>query len=59
MNESGNDATPEQEPDPGWDETVLVWNATVARIPASADEPGGDRPSADSSPREASRVPRA
>lgn len=23
----------------GWDESVLVWNATVARIPASAVQP--------------------
>ena len=25
--------------DDGWDETVLVWNATVARIPAPAVQP--------------------
>jgi hypothetical protein len=26
--------------DEGWDETVLVWNATVARIPAPAAAAG-------------------
>jgi hypothetical protein len=26
--------------DEGWDETVLVWNATVARIPAPAGAAG-------------------
>jgi hypothetical protein len=25
----------------GWDESVLVWNATVARIPAPADPADG------------------
>ena len=42
------DGTPgDAERDDGWDEEVLVWNATVARIPAPAvqqnpaGEPGG------------------
>jgi hypothetical protein len=28
------DETQKEGRDEGWDETVLVWNATVARIPA-------------------------
>ena len=34
------DETRKKGPDQGWDETVLVWNATVARIPAPAGAAG-------------------
>jgi hypothetical protein len=34
------DETQKEGRDEGWDETVLVWNATVARIPAPADAAG-------------------
>jgi hypothetical protein len=34
------DETQREGPDEGWDETVLVWNATVARIPAPANATG-------------------
>jgi hypothetical protein len=34
------DETRKAGPDQGWDETVLVWNATVARIPAPANAAG-------------------
>jgi hypothetical protein len=39
MNASTENASPGEETDEGWDETVFVWNATVARIPAPATEP--------------------
>ncbi|MGH3024165.1 MAG: hypothetical protein ACRDNI_10960 [Gaiellaceae bacterium] len=51
MTPDADDASPEQVPDEGWDEAVLVWNATVARIPPpdrsgsardEAAEPDGD-----------------
>jgi hypothetical protein len=34
MKPSADDAPPSRRRDDGWDETVLVWNATVARVPA-------------------------
>jgi hypothetical protein len=34
MKPSADHAPPSRRRDDGWDETVLVWNATVARIPA-------------------------
>jgi hypothetical protein len=34
------DETQKEGRDQGWDETVLVWNATVARIPAPAGAAG-------------------
>jgi hypothetical protein len=34
------DDTENEARDEGWDETVLVWNATVARIPAPAAAAG-------------------
>ncbi|MGH3006799.1 MAG: hypothetical protein ACRDOS_13070 [Gaiellaceae bacterium] len=40
MKGSADDAPPGKGRDEGWDETVLVWNATVARIPAPAVQPG-------------------
>ncbi len=39
MKASADDAPPGKGRDEGWDETVLVWNATVARIPAPAVQP--------------------
>jgi hypothetical protein len=39
MKASADDAPPSEERDQGWDKTVLVWNATVARIPAPAVQP--------------------
>jgi hypothetical protein len=39
MKAGADDTPPGEERDEGWDETVLVWNATVARIPA----PGAPR----------------
>lgn len=36
MKASVDDTPPEKGQDEGWDEEVLVWNATVARIPAPA-----------------------
>lgn len=38
MNASAG-APPGKGREEGWDETVLVWNATVARIPARAVQP--------------------
>ncbi len=38
---ASDDAPRERGSDEGWDETVLVWNATVARIPAPAATPPG------------------
>jgi len=43
MKASGDDAQPAGERDEGWDETVLVWNATVARIRAPAVQPDSAR----------------
>jgi hypothetical protein len=34
-----HDAPPADERDEGWDESVLVWNATVATIPAPHASP--------------------
>jgi hypothetical protein len=34
------DETQKKGRDQGWDETLLVWNATVARIPAPAGAAG-------------------
>jgi hypothetical protein len=39
MKASPDDASRDKGRDEGWDETVLVWNATVARIPAPAVQP--------------------
>jgi hypothetical protein len=39
MMAGAGDAPPGTERDEGWDETVLVWNGTVARIPATAVQP--------------------
>lgn len=39
MTASADDAPAGEGKDDGWDETVLVWNATVARIRAPAVEP--------------------
>jgi hypothetical protein len=39
MRASAHDAPPAEEQDEGWDETVLVWNATVARIPPPPGRP--------------------
>ncbi|MGH3091574.1 MAG: hypothetical protein ACRDOP_17450 [Gaiellaceae bacterium] len=36
MKASADDAPPGEGREEGWDETVLVWNATVARIPTPA-----------------------
>ena len=38
MKAGAGDAPPAKGRDEGWDETVLVWNGTVARIPAPAAE---------------------
>jgi hypothetical protein len=40
MKTRADDPPPGEERDQGWDETVLVWNATVVRIPAPAARPG-------------------
>ena len=40
MKASGDEAPPGKGRGEGWDETVLVWNATVARIPAPSDTTG-------------------
>jgi hypothetical protein len=52
MKPSGDDAPPDQDRDEGWDEAVVVWNATMARISAPPahrdspqDVPGGCGPS--------------
>jgi hypothetical protein len=34
------DQTSDERRDEGWDETVLVWNATVARVPAPTEAAG-------------------
>lgn len=39
MKTSAGEAPPGKGRGEGWDETVLVWNATVARIPAAAVQP--------------------
>jgi pimeloyl-ACP methyl ester carboxylesterase len=39
MKVGADHAQPDDEPAAEWDETVLVWNATVARIPATAVRP--------------------
>ena len=39
MTPSPDDAPPESMPDEGWDDAVLVWNATVARIPPPTARP--------------------
>ena len=39
MKTGDDNASPVSRGDEGWDETVLVWNGTVARIPASDFEP--------------------
>ena len=39
MTPDGDDGRHGEEPDEGWDETVLVWNATVARVPEAAARP--------------------
>jgi len=46
MKASTDDAPPGEGRDEGWDETVLVWNATVARIPAPAVQPDSARDAA-------------
>jgi len=54
MTASADDAPPRKDGDAGWDESVLVWNATVARIPAPAVQPdsargvGGEKADAES-----------
>jgi hypothetical protein len=40
MTGSTDDTPSGKRRDEGWDETVLVWNASVARIPAPAVQPG-------------------
>jgi hypothetical protein len=37
-----DDASPAEGREEGWDEAVLVWNATVARVPAPAAVEGDD-----------------
>jgi hypothetical protein len=37
-----NDAVQRWRRDEGWDETILVWNGTVARIAVADLEPAGD-----------------
>lgn len=39
MKASAGDAPPGTGRDGGWDETVLVWNGTVAKVSAPAVEP--------------------
>ena len=39
MSTDSSEAPPDETAKRGWDETVLVWNATVARIPAPAVHP--------------------
>lgn len=39
MKASADDAPPGNGRDEGWDETVIVWNGTVARIPPPAVQP--------------------
>jgi hypothetical protein len=39
MKKSTDGGGPGTRHDEGWDESVLVWNATVARIRARASEP--------------------
>ena len=39
MRACADDAPAGKESEEGWDETVLVWNATVARLPAPTGEP--------------------
>jgi hypothetical protein len=57
MRASADDAPPGHRRDDGWDETVLVWNATVAKIPAHAVAPdlAADVPGEKSATREESR----
>ncbi len=55
MKPNGDDAPTDQERDDGWDEAVVVWNATMARIPA----PPADRDSPQDSPRGSSPLRRA
>jgi hypothetical protein len=40
MKASTEDAPPRKGRNEGWGETVLIWNATVATIPAPAVPPG-------------------
>jgi hypothetical protein len=42
MRARADDASPAEGREEGWDETVLVWNATVARVPEPAAVEGGD-----------------
>jgi hypothetical protein len=46
MKASVDDAPTGRRSDEGWDETVLVWNGTVARIPASGIQPDSADPDA-------------
>ncbi len=55
MKPNGDDAPTDQERDDGWDEAVVVWNATMARIPA----PPADRDSPQDSPRGSGPLRRA
>ena len=47
MTASADGASPDQGRDEAWDETVLVWNATVARIRAPGVQPDSARDVAD------------
>lgn len=38
MSAAGDDA-PSRHVDDGWDERLIVWNATVARVPAPGTKP--------------------
>jgi hypothetical protein len=44
MKEGAEEARRGKERDEGWDETVLVWNATVAKIPVPPIRPDPRRP---------------
>ncbi len=48
---AGDGAPPGEGRDEGWDETVLVWNATVVRIRVPAVEPDSARDVADAEER--------
>jgi hypothetical protein len=39
MTAGPGDAPPDERGEQGWDDSVLVWNATVARIAAPVPEP--------------------
>lgn len=43
MKPGADDPQPSEERDEGWDETVIVWNATVARIPPPGVQAGSAR----------------